>query len=113
MEIKECLSFSQWILNAKPNDKYIYFKGFSLMDTFVGIELQGLSYKMACIGSVYLVQQKIGPSEYNFIAVRASTPPFYKLVPTQTEPRSPTVSKPSIQKRVLGVKEHLEISGLN
>lgn len=114
MKIKELENFNQWLANSKPNEKYVYFNGFSLTDTFISLELQKHTFEYACKGFIYLVQQKLLPHNYNFIAIKASVPAIKSLIPLLREQKSSTVSKPriGIQKRVL-ITEHLEISGLN
>lgn len=109
MEIKECHIFSQWVINARPNDKYIYFKGFSLTDTFISLELQKLTFSLALKGTIYLVQQKLKVHNYNFIAIKSSLPPNPRLVPFQKEEHR--VKRP--YKRRLLPTEHLEIHGMN
>lgn len=116
--IEDCVKFIQWAINAKPNDKYIYFSGFSLADSFISIALQEITFDYACKGLIYLVQQRLKVHSYNFIAVKASITPIYWLIPRRLEPRTPTLSRPRVgtpgpQKRVLIPAEHLTIQGMN
>lgn len=73
-----------FIFSAKPNEKFIYYEGFSLTDTLLTNELRKILYQYSVNGRVYLVQQKVRNKidpHYVFIAIKASTPPIVKLVP--------------------------------
>lgn len=73
--------FSRWLDTAAPNSKKIYHIGFSTCDSTFSYKVCMLVYKKSIEGQCYLVQRRIGPSKFEFIAVRASKPPVISLLP--------------------------------
>lgn len=73
--------FSRWIETAAPNSKKIYHVGFSTCDTTYSYKICSFIYKKSIEGQCYLVQRRIGPHKFEFIAIRASKPPVVSLLP--------------------------------
>lgn len=83
-EICDPTELESFVQNASPNNRFIYYKGYSLTDTILACQLRKLTYQFALEGKVYLVQKKHG-FYFEFIAIKASTPPVIKLVPFNDE----------------------------
>jgi len=77
----EANNFSIWIKTSKPLTRYVYHIGFSPTDSILSKEMGATAWKRACMGDIYLVQRKIQPYKYEFIAIKASSPPIRKLIP--------------------------------
>lgn len=82
---KRFREYKTWLVNAKPNDKFIYFTGNSLQDNIVGKMMQPVVMEDALEGFVHLVQKKEIPFVYNFIAIKASQQPSRHLIPSRLE----------------------------
>lgn len=82
--ICELSELKHFILNAKPNDKFLYYSGITLTDTIMARELKKLTYTHASKGDIYLVQKRF-QDVFDFIAIKASRPPVYRLVPLNDE----------------------------
>lgn len=78
--------FNEWFKSAKPNDKYIYFRGETLTFSHMSNKIRQETWYKAVIGEVYLLQRKLGLGKYEFIAVKASNPPIVRLVPFDERP---------------------------
>jgi len=78
--ICEIDELKQWVLNALPNQKYIYFSGWSLSANLLSNVVRELTYEYARKGEVYLVQYR-NQDVTDYIAVKASRPPVFKLLP--------------------------------
>lgn len=112
-KIKEVEDFIVWFDGSKPNDKYTYFWGESLTYTVISTKLQELTYDYACKGLLYLVRKKEGLNNYKYIAIKASKPPNYRLVPDK---EIKTSAKPKIESgRIYRHDQslHLTVAGLN
>jgi hypothetical protein len=82
--ICELSEFKHFILNAKPNEKFLYYSGLTLTDSIMAKELKKLTYNHASKGDIYLVQKRF-QDVFDFIAIKASRPPVYRLVPLSDE----------------------------
>lgn len=78
--ICEIAELKQWVVNALPNQKYIYFSGWSLSANLLSNRVRELTYEYARKGEVYLVQYR-NQDTTDYIVVKASKPPVYKLIP--------------------------------
>lgn len=88
--ICELSELKEFINTANPNDKFIYYTGFSLTDSIMAKELKRVTYEYATKGEVYLVQKRF-QGAFDFIVIKASRPPMYKLVPLSDEKLRETV----------------------
>lgn len=73
--------YANWLKTAKPNEKFIYYKGNSPADSIIGSKMAHIVSMDAHIGRVYLLRKKISNFNFHFIAVKASPIPNYSLVP--------------------------------
>lgn len=89
----DIVSFKKFLGTAKPNDKFNYYLGYSLMDSVVAKELQKIAYEQALKGEVYLVQKKVDLNYTEYIMVKASRPPVLRLVPLASDRKPPTINR--------------------
>jgi len=94
-ELSELKSF---INTAKPNDKFIYYTGFSLTQTIMSNELRKITYEYAVKGEVYLVQKRY-QNTFDFMVIKASKNPIYKLIPFSDEKRKEHLRPVRLQPR--------------
>jgi len=77
----EYKTYKTWLLNSKPNERFVYFTGNSLSESIVGTFIGQVLMEDALKGMVYLFQRKLSPYNYEHIAIRASIDPHQKLIP--------------------------------
>lgn len=72
-----------WLTTAKPNDRFVYYKGYNLVDFILAREIRKVVYSLASKGRVYLVQGRCIQHDGMFIyyAIKSSNPPILKLIP--------------------------------
>ena len=80
------IEFFAWMVQATPGDQLQYYRGFLVLDTFSlsdrlcdsqRVELARLAacaFRAAESGLVHLVQKKLGPYAFAYIAVARSKP---------------------------------------
>lgn len=85
----DCVNFHNWILNALPLQKYLYYTGSHMSDSILSNELRKVAWEHACKGKIYLVQEKVQANIFRYIAIKASSPPIKYLIPL-SEPRTQT-----------------------
>lgn len=80
-------TFNKWVRHANPLDRFTYYIGFGLTDSLLATNVRKHVYKSAIVGEIYLVQKRDReyPGHFEFIAIRASKPPVYKLLPFSDE----------------------------
>src|ERR1700690_1476809 len=81
MTYTECIEFNRWLDSAQPNEKYTYYIGMHLSDSFLSVELRQITWRAACQGLIYLVQQKLKSHTFRYVAIKASRPPVNYLLP--------------------------------
>lgn len=81
MEYEECINLHNFILNAKPNQKHIYYVGMHARDSHLSEQLKKLAWEYACKGKIYLVQERKQSFLFRYIAIKASSPPMSILLP--------------------------------
>lgn len=82
-EIESDGTFSYWLKTAKSGEKAIYYEGFLMRDREVFIRCGGFvdnfpprikaalsAWRAYMNGGVRLVQKKVGPYEYQYIAIK-------------------------------------------
>lgn len=77
---KECQDLVDFVKVAKPNQIYTYYTGLYANDTLLSGELRKLAWDYAIKGIVYLVQSRDG-YYFNYIVIKASSPPLNSLIP--------------------------------
>lgn len=87
--MSECCDINklkEFIDTSKPNDKFIYYIGIGVTDSILSNEIGRFIYDQSVRGRVYLVTRRVyGYPEFEFIAIKASSPPVYKLLPLPQE----------------------------
>lgn len=83
----ELKDLNKFVASALPNEKFIYYVGYSISETIIGKELAKITYNWSAHGRIYLVQRRISNWEYDYIAIKANIPPVNKLVPFTDEKR--------------------------
>lgn len=74
-------TFLAWVKSAKPNERIIYYRGETLTFSLMTVQIKRETWDKALEGLVYLVQRRLGPGKYEFIAIRSSETPNDKLIP--------------------------------
>jgi len=76
-----------WLMDAKPNDRFLYYRGYNLVDFILARELRKAAYKLATQGRVYLVQSRCLQYDgmFNYFVIKSSHPPVFKLIPYSDE----------------------------
>ncbi len=103
MEYEECVRLHNFILNANPNQKHIYYVGMHARDSHLSEQLQKLAWEYALKGKIYLVQERKQAFMFRYIAIKASSPPIGKLLPEREREIKHNVNmrRHSTSKRVL------------
>jgi len=73
----------EWVKNSPPNDKIIYYTGYSATDSIISSEISSYMYKQAVKGVVYLVRRRMVEDRrlFDYIAIKASPTPVFRLLP--------------------------------
>jgi hypothetical protein len=81
--VAEIPDMHKFLVVAKPNDTFTYFIGHDLSDSIMSRKIANITYNYAVKGMVYLVRKryKNDKSLFEYIAIKASSPPSKKLVP--------------------------------
>jgi hypothetical protein len=81
--VAEIPDIHKFIIVAKPNDRFSYYIGQDLSDSIMSRKVATMIYDYAVKGIVYLVRKryKNDRSLFEYIAIKASSPPNKKLVP--------------------------------
>lgn len=77
----------EFMFEAKPGERFTYFIGFTLTETLISKQLRKLVYSYAVKGLVYIFQPrfKMDPTLFEFICIKASSPPVLSLLPYSEE----------------------------
>ena len=82
--------FWEWLARARPGDRFVYHRGFLIHDRETDRDLKRLAKEVLeagppvelepysrrrGLGLVHLVQRRLGPGDYEYIAVRAADMP--------------------------------------
>lgn len=81
VQVNTIEELNNFMTNALPNDRCVYHTGASLTSTTYLMMLKYTIWEMAIKGFVYLVQKKLGPDKYEFMAIKASENPDKRLIP--------------------------------
>lgn len=80
------IEFCAWVAQAMPGDRIEYHRGYLALDTFAGISklgqnervdlslLAGRAFWAAEQGLVHLVQERVGPDQFAYIAIARPKP---------------------------------------
>lgn len=68
------MDFERWLREAKPGDRRIYFVGYLPVAKWRWQVRRAarIAWEAYLDGKVHLVQSKVGPGQYEYIAVRRS-----------------------------------------
>lgn len=80
------IAFCAWVAQADPGDRLEYHRGFLVLDTFALFSalddgqrkdlsaLAGRAFRAAEQGLVHLVQERVGPDQFAYIAIARPKP---------------------------------------
>lgn len=107
MQYEECVNLHNFILNASPNQRHIYYVGMHARDSHLSEQLQKLAWEYALKGKIYLVQERKQAFMFRYIAIKASSPPIGKLIPEKEREikSNPNMRRYGPRKRVLATAE--------
>lgn len=71
-KLKIVAEYEEWLKKARPKDSFVYFKGLSPMQTFVGQVIKTKVYTDYERGLVHVVTRRKGSFNFDYIAVRSS-----------------------------------------
>lgn len=84
---KQFQDYKHWLVQSKPNQQFVYFTGNALTESIIGATIGKVLMEDAYQGFVYLVQKRVAPYIYNYIAVKAPPVPCHKLIPSRAPSR--------------------------
>lgn len=64
--------YQEWVSQAKPQDKFVYYKGLCPSQTFVGQLIKDKVYHDYQLGLVHLVTKRMGSHNFDYIAIKSS-----------------------------------------
>jgi hypothetical protein len=81
--VAEIPDIHKFLVSAKSNNVFTYFIGQDLSDSIMSRKVANMVYNYAVNGMVYLVRKryKNDRSLFEYILIKASSPPSKKLVP--------------------------------
>ncbi len=64
--------YEAWVMTAKPKARFVYYKGLTPAQTFVGQAIKERVYQDYKRGLVLLVTKRMGDHNFNYLAIRTS-----------------------------------------